>query len=226
MTIIRNIAFWIIFYTGSVVYVLSALALVRISPEGLRRVADGWSGYHRACVRHILRIRVEIEGAPLAQPAFYALKHESFFEAIDLPTLLPRPAPFAKVELFSIPGWGAAAKAYGLIAVDRDQGPKALRRMITEARASAAAGRALAMFPEGTRVPHGDQPPLKSGFVGIYKLLGLQVVPVAVASRDVYHRRWKKPGVIRIRFGAPIPPGLEREDAEARVHAGINALNA
>ena len=36
----------------------------------------------------------------------------------------------------------------------------------------------------------------------------------------------KRPGVITYRFGEPIPPGLPREEAERRVHAAINALEA
>ena len=55
--------------------------------------------------------------------------------------------------------------------------------------------------------------------------LGLPVVPVAVDSGPLYHRLWKRPGTITLRFGEPIEPGLPRAEIEARVHAGINALN-
>jgi 1-acyl-sn-glycerol-3-phosphate acyltransferase len=74
-------------------------------------------------------------------------------------------------------------------------------------------------------VPHGTEPPLQAGFAGLYKLLGLPVVPVAVDSGPLYHRRWKRAGVVTYRFGEPVPPGLAREEAEARVHAAMNALN-
>jgi 1-acyl-sn-glycerol-3-phosphate acyltransferase len=75
-------------------------------------------------------------------------------------------------------------------------------------------------------VPHGTRPPLRAGFAGLYKLLRLPVVPVAVDSGPVYQRLWKPRGTITIRFGEPIPPGLPREELEARVHAAINELNS
>jgi 1-acyl-sn-glycerol-3-phosphate acyltransferase len=97
--------------------------------------------------------------------------------------------------------------------------------MVTAARVRLAEGRPLVIFPEGTRVPHGERPALRSGFAGLYKLLGQPVVPVAIDSGPTYHRRWKRKGTIRIRVGEPIPPGLPREEIEARVHAAINALH-
>jgi len=109
--------------------------------------------------------------------------------------------------------------------VARDEGARALRQMIASARERLAQGRPLVIFPEGTRVPHGSCPPLQAGFAGLYKLLGLQVVPIAVDSGPVYHRLWKRSGRITYRIGEPIPPGLPREEIEARVHSAINALN-
>jgi 1-acyl-sn-glycerol-3-phosphate acyltransferase len=97
--------------------------------------------------------------------------------------------------------------------------------MVSSARGLAAQGRPLAIFPEGTRVKTGERPPLQSGFAGLYQLLGLPVVPVAVDSGRLYHRRWKKPGTITLRVGERIAPGLPRDEVEARVHAAINALN-
>ena len=102
----------------------------------------------------------------------------------------------------------------------------ALRTMMKAARGHIATGRPLAIFPEGTRVAHGTRPPLQAGFAGLYKLMNLPVVPVAVNSGPLYHRRWKRPGTLTFRFCEPIPPGLPRAEIEARVHAAINQLNA
>ena len=89
-----------------------------------------------------------------------------------------------------------------------------------------ASGRSVLIFPEGTRVPHGERSALKPGFVGLYKAMGLPVVPIASDSgRLVPRHGTARPGTLTLRFGTPIPPGLPRAEVEARVHAAINALN-
>lgn len=225
MTVLRSLAFYAVFYTGSVYYVLASVLAAAFAPRRMRRFPDAWSRYHRVCLRALVGITVRQTGERPSGTVLYAIKHESFFEAIDLPNLFDHPVPFAKEELYRIPGWGRAARAYGSVAVYRQAGAKALRSMLAEARQFIGTGRPLAIFPEGTRVAHGTRPPLQAGFAGLYKLLGLPVVPVAVNSGPLYHRWWKRPGTITLHFGEPIEPGLPREEIEARVHAAINALN-
>lgn len=224
MSIARSLAFYAAFYGGSVLFVIVAMGVLLVAPRRVRLIADRWSAYHRVCLR-LAGIRVRRIGAPHPGPALYAIKHESFFEAIDLPSNFEHPAVFAKQELFAIPGWGRAARAYGAVPVARDRGAGALRAMLQDARRLGRTGRPLTIFPEGTRVPHGERPPLQAGFAGLYKMLGLPVVPVAVDSGPTYHRLWKRPGTITILFGDAIGPGLPRGEIEARVHEAINALN-
>jgi 1-acyl-sn-glycerol-3-phosphate acyltransferase len=82
------------------------------------------------------------------------------------------------------------------------------------------------IYPEGTRVRVGETPELKSGFAALYRALGLPVVPVAVDSGRLWGRGLvHQAGTVTIRIGATIPPGLKRDEIEARVHAAINALN-
>ena len=226
MNVLRSLLFYAVFYAGTAFYVSASVLMAWFAPHRIRRFPDAWSRFHRTCLHVLLGITVRETGTRPQGAALYAFKHESFFEAIDLPNTLDFPVPFGKEELYRLPGFGRAAKAYGSVTVYRQQGAKALRSMLAEARTFIGTGRPLAIFPEGTRVAHGTRPPLQSGFAGIYKLLGLQVVPVAVDSGPLYHRWWKRPGTITLHFGEPIEPGLPREEIEARVHAAINVLNA
>ena len=221
----RSLAFYTVFYAGCAVLLLGSWPLIRLRPARLYGMVRAWSRFHRWCARFLLSIEVCIEGAAPNRAVLVAMKHESFFEAIDIPCLFTFPATFVKAELTAIPVWGFYSNAYGNIPVHRDQGAKALRAMLAAARRLQGAGRPLVIFPEGTRVPAGAPAPLQAGFAGIYKLVGLPVVPVAVASGALYHRRWKRPGTVRIAFGEEIPAGLPREAIEARVLAAINALN-
>ena len=226
MIILRNLLFYIAFYFGSPVYVLlAALHYALGRHDAFRRTVEDWSRFHGACARHLLGIRLVVEGEVPEGPVLIAMKHQSFYEAIYAPGVFKRPAVFAKAELTRIPVWGKVGQHYGLIGVHRDQGASALRKMLASARAYSAEGRPLVIFPEGTRVPFGQRRELQAGFAGLYKLLGLPVVPVAANSGPLYHRTLKRAGTVTFRIGETIPPGLPREEIEARVQDAINALN-
>src|SRR3546814_4872897 len=108
------------------------------------------------------------------------------FETIEMLLLLDRPAIVMKRELADIPGWGWVARRYGIIPVDRKGGAAALRRMLRAAQVAIAEGRPIMIFPEGTRVAPGERPPLQPGFAGLYRSLGLPVVPVALDSGRIW----------------------------------------
>lgn len=224
MRLLRNLLFYAAFYGGSVPVLIVATLALPLPPVVLTTLVHAWNNWHRWCARVFLGIRVVVEGTLPDHPALVAVRHESFFEAIDLPVLLPHPMIFAKRELFRIPLWGRLGIRYGLIPVDRTAGVRALRAMLAAARGNSAA-RPLAIFPEGTRIPHGTRAPLQAGFAALYKMSGLPVVPIAVNSGPLYHRWWKQSGTITYRIAPEIPPGLPRAEIEAQVLEAINALN-
>jgi 1-acyl-sn-glycerol-3-phosphate acyltransferase len=225
--LVRSLLFGIVFYIGSIPYVVAAFIGTYSSKRLLQSSVHGWSRFHHAAAHWILGIRTEIDGELTDGSVLYAIKHESMFETIDMPRMFKLPAVVTKRELFDIPCWGTAAKAYGMIPVDREAGATGLRAMIKLAKEMQTANRPIVIFPEGTRVPHGQSPPLQSGFAGLYKLLGLPVVPIAVNSGALTQKGkpWWHSGVMTYKVGETIPPGLPREEVEARVHAAINALN-
>jgi len=228
MAFFRSLLFAIVFYVGTVPAVIGALLIVPLGDARLRRYVVGWARFHRWCAVNLLGIRSHTEGPVPHGPLLYAAKHQSMYETLELLLILDRPAVVFKRELAEVPGWGRVARMYGCIPVDREGSARALREMVRAAKALGEEGRGVLIFPEGTRVAPGETPPLRAGFAGLYRAFGRPVVPIAVDSGRLWGRRSfvKRPGVVTFRFGEPLPPGLSRVEAEARVHAGINALEA
>lgn len=227
VALLRSILFWLLFVLMSSFSSIGAVISLPLSHHATIWFVRIWAQFHRLICRFVLGQRIVVEGDMPDSPVLYVFKHESAFETIEQPMLFQHPAVFAKEELFAIPVWGQAARFYGLIPVDRDGGGKAMRAMLGAAKAALANGRPLVLFAEGTRVPHGQAPELRSGFAGVYRLLGVPVIPVAVDSGIAYPpRKWVKwPGTITYRVGETIPAGLPRDEAETRVRAAINAMN-
>jgi 1-acyl-sn-glycerol-3-phosphate acyltransferase len=228
MSVLRSLLFVLFFYPWTAICVLSAFPASLFGTRAVRACAHGWARGHRWLARYLLGIRTRIEGTIPEGPALVAVKHQSMFETLEMVLLLSEPSIVLKRELTKIPLWGWVVSRYGVIPIDRSGGAAVLRQMMRAAEAAIAEGRPILIFPEGTRVPVGIQPPLQSGFAGLYRALKLPVVPVALDSGRVWPRRAfvKRPGLITIRIDPPIPAGLPRGEIEARVHQAINQLEA
>lgn len=226
MAVLRSLLFALIFYGWTVAAVLLAFPIGLFGTRAIRGWSHAWVRFHRLCAIYILGIRTHVEGAPPKGAALVPVKHQSMYETMEIVLMLDQPALVLKRELADLPLWGWVVRRYGIIPIDRSGGGAALRRMMRAAEAAIAEGRPIVIFPEGTRVPPGETPPLKSGFAGLYRALKLPVVPVAVDSGRLAPRNGfvKRPGIVTFRFGEAIPAGLKRDEIEARVHEAINAL--
>jgi 1-acyl-sn-glycerol-3-phosphate acyltransferase len=227
MILLRSLLFALVFYTGTFLWVVAALIVTPIGPRPLRAVVNNWGWFHRIVARVLLGQKVRIEGVIPDTPMLFIFKHESMFETIDLLCLFHHPMIAAKRELIDIPLWGRVAETYGMMIVEREAGGSAMRSMRRAAKEALAEGRPICLFPEGTRVPHGQRPDIRAGFAGLYTLLRVPVLPIAVDSGKVAPRNsfLKRPGTVTYKVGEIIPPGLPREEAEMLAHAAINALN-
>lgn len=223
---VRSLAFTLAFYLGSLIIVPLVLLSGWLFPRQFLFLGPKlWAGYFYGCARWLIGIRLRIDGVIPAGPHLFALKHEAAYDAIMTLWLFTRPAVVMKAELRAIPVWGAASTRHGSIWVDRTGSATVLRAMMKAAAAAVASGRPVVIFPEGTRVAVGQAPPLAAGFAGLYKMLKLPVVPIALDSGTVWPKAFVKyPGVVTLRVGVPISPGLPRGEIEAQVHAAINAL--
>ena len=225
MTALRSLLYAAIFYSATVAWVLVGILATLIGRRPTLAVVLSWVELHHWLVTHVLGIRINVEGRVPPGPLLIAVKHQSMLETMEMVRITNLPVIVLKKELADIPLFGRMTRRYGVIAVERSAGAKALRALVDEGRRAIATGRPVVIYPEGTRVCVGETPPLKSGFAALYRALGLAVVPVAVDSgrlwgRGIIHRR----GVVTLKVGELIPAGLARKEVEDRVHAAINAL--
>ncbi len=226
MAALRSTLFALLFYPGTLLYVLTVILVSPFGDRPVQATVHAWSDFHHWLVRNILGIRMTVEGEVPDGAYLIAFKHEAMVETIEALRFAEKPVVVMKRELTQIPLFGWVTRRYGVIGVDREAGARALRNMLAEGKSAIEQGRPVAIFPEGTRVPHGDRPPLRPGFAGLYRALGLPVVPVAHDSGRLWGRGFvKQAGTIHFRVGEVIPAGLKRDEIEARVHAAINALN-
>ena len=225
MALARSLLFAAIFYPATVIWVLFGLVGTLLGLRPTLAVVLSWVDFHHWLCVHVLGIRLRVVGTIPPGPHLIAVKHQSMYETLEMVRLSRLPVIVMKKELADIPLFGFMTRRYGVIAVERSAGAKALRNLVEEGKEAIASGRPLIIYPEGTRVRAGEAPPLKSGFAALYRALGLPVVPVAVDSGRLWgggfvHRE----GVVTFMIGETIPVGLKREEIESRVHRAINAL--
>jgi 1-acyl-sn-glycerol-3-phosphate acyltransferase len=189
--------------------------------------------------------RPHIEGranVPRTGPVIFASNHLSFIDSIAIPVAAPRPVHFlAKSSYFDgrgMSGWASRQffTAIGAIPVQRGAGQAALdalaqqRRLLDE-------GRAVALYPEGTRSTDGRLYKGRTGVAFLALQSGAPVVPVGLIGTDqVMPVGAKMPSVrhrITVRFGAPLDlshhgapeSGKARRLATDEIMAAIHALS-
>ena len=225
MALLRSLLYAAIFYPATVLWVLAGIVATLFGRRPTLAVVLSWVGLHHWLSARVLGIRVRLEGHIPPGQHLIVVKHQSMLETLEMVRLTHSPVIVIKKELADIPLFGRMTRRYGVIAVERSAGAKALRALVEEGKQAIATGRPVIIYPEGTRVRVGETPELRSGFAALYRALGLPVVPVAVDSGRLWGRGFvHKPGTVTLKVGETIPPGLTRGVIEARVHSAINAL--
>jgi 1-acyl-sn-glycerol-3-phosphate acyltransferase len=225
MQLLRSVLYALIFYPATFLFVLAGLTVSLFGNRATRSLVRGWASFHCRLAATVLGVRSQVDGRIPHGGVLIAVKHQAMYETLEMVRIADTPVIVIKRELSQIPLFGWLTRRYGVIPVERSAGSKALREMVAAGRAAAAQGRAVIIYPEGTRVAPGETPALRPGFAGLYRALGLPVVPVAVDSGRLWSKGLvKSPGTVRFRIGQTIPAGLKRDEVEARVHAAINAL--
>jgi 1-acyl-sn-glycerol-3-phosphate acyltransferase len=181
-------------------------------------------------MRVIVGTKLEVRGHENlpAEPAIIAAKHQSAWDTFGIVPLVRDPAIIMKQELLKLPLYGRFSRKFGMIFVQRDLGPAALRRMARDAEDRAAQGRDIVIFPEGTRRPPGAPPAYKPGIALLYETLDMPCVPVALNSGLFWprHSIKRRPGTLVVEFLPAIPPGLPRREFMALLEERIEAASA
>ncbi len=215
MKLLRAILFNIYLQIWTISMALLFGPTLLLPPNPVMRFAKIWArGVVFGC-SVFLGIRSEIRGMEHLKDkrVILASKHQSAWETIKLSTIVDLPATVLKRELANMPVYGYYFRRAGMIPIDRDLGGKAIRDMIRLARERLDMGRTIIIYPEGTRNAIGEKPRYFPGVAGLYKELGVPIVPVALNSGLYWHKRGftKTPGKIIVEILPPIPPGLDRK---------------
>lgn len=227
MALLRSLVYAAVFFPGTFLLCVYGLLGGLLSRRVMLSAVLAWAEMNHWLAVHVLGITIRVEGEVPAGSCLIAVKHQSMFETLEMVRLTRLPVIVIKRELADIPIFGWMTRSYGIIAVDRAAGPKALRRLVEQGRTAVASGRGIIIYPEGTRVRPGQAPPLKSGFAALYRAVGLPVVPVAMNAGELWGRGLvHRGGTMTFKIGATVPAGLSRAEVETRVHAAINALDS
>lgn len=163
-------------------------------------------------------IRVRLHNAERMQsgvPRIYVSNHISWFDVLTLASILPRYKFVGKAELFRIPIFGRAARAAGMIPIQRENRKSAFESYRVAAE-RIQAGASVVVFPEGTRGRSYSLRQFKKGPFVLAVAAGVPIVPtivhgtLEVMSRDSFRVR---SGVVHVHFLEPIEAsGLTYED--------------
>ena len=140
-------------------------------------------------------------------PYIYMFNHVSMFDQFMVVAFLKHyTTAIGAYEEFRWPIFGAVAKKYGGIPIDRKHLRKAIGTL-KRAENIIREGTSLIIAPEGTRTVTGQMGPFKKGPFHLALNTEATIVPVALINAFEAKKKtdWRlKPGIIKARFGNPI----------------------
>jgi 1-acyl-sn-glycerol-3-phosphate acyltransferase len=230
LILVRSIAFNVLFYLNTLVYLVVALPTFFMPYRAIIAVAKSWGSVNLVLLRVVAGIDCEVRGREKIPkgPIIVAAKHQSAWETFALLSLFDNPVFIVKRELQWLPIFGWLMIKGRMVPVDRSAGSQALTAMIERARVELADNRQLIIFPEGTRRPAGAEPRYKFGVAHLYVAEGVPCVPVALNSGLFWPRRSirRLPGTVGVEILDPIAPGLDKKAFFERLQNDIEAATA
>ena len=150
-------------------------------------------------------------------PRVYIANHVSWFDIPACIDALPHYGFVAKRELEKIPLFGPAAKAVGVIYIDREN-RKAAFGAIDDAASKIREGQSVLVYAEGTRGERYALRPFKKGAFVLAIGSGAPIVPVVIHGTIAVNPRGEfraSPGTVHVHTLEPIPTaGLSYDDRD------------
>lgn len=171
------------------------------------------------------------EHVPTTGPCLIASTHASHADNLALGVGLGRPVHFlGSASLLDTPVVGPLLTSLGMVPVQRGTGDVTV---LTTLRDLLDDGRAVVLYPEGSRSRDGRVYRPRSGIARVAASSGVSVIPAAVVgSRELWPvgsrpRLWK--GDVEVRLGRAIPAPADTSAARRRfqgeLHARLVALS-
>lgn len=207
-------------WTGLFVPALVVLWLCGTPENGVRLASRVWARGILAGLKWSVGLTYAEQGQHNipGTPCLIIANHQSTWETFAFLVLFPDVAIVAKQELLTIPVVSWFLRKSPMILIDRESGPKAVRKMMEESEEALTQGRSVLIFPEGTRKPTSEPVEFKRGVELLYARLGRPVLPVALNSGHFWGpgNSCKRAGTILVTYLDPIPPGLATREFTRR----------
>ena len=132
--LLRSIAFNVLFYLNTLVYLIAALPTFFMPYRAIVAVAKSWGRTNLLLLRVVAGIDCEVRGREKIPkgPIIVASKHQSAWETFALLPLIDNPVFILKRELQWIPIFGWLTIKGRMVPVDRGGGSQALAALVSQ----------------------------------------------------------------------------------------------
>lgn len=229
---IRGFLFTGVYYALSVIYVLASLPFLALPGRGpVTAIIRSYTRAINIALHWIGGIKKEVHGREhLPDGAFIlAPKHASWGDGFLIYPEIKNLAFVTGDHLERFPLVGGILRKLGAIVIDTCGGGerKAASLSVGMSRAREE-GRRVLIYPEGHLAPVGYHFRYKPGVWHMQKAMDVPIVPVATNLNCFWNQEeiLKKPGTAVIEFLEPIPAGLSKEEAMARLTQAVETRSA
>ena len=205
---IKRIIFYFIFSAITIVFALLGTVICFFPSLVRYKMITLWSRLTIFLLKNFLGIKYEVIGKdniPKDAPYVVIANHQSTWETIFTPVLLPPQSWVVKKELLFIPffGWGLALLKP--ITVQRNN-IMSIKKVMEQGEERLKEGRCVLIYPEGTRLaPDAHKKFSKTG-AALAINAKVPILPIAHNAGYLWPRAsWiKKPGLIKVVIGTPV----------------------